>query len=261
MTFLSNSRDLALASIVSCIGWSAQAAPVDMTTLTTNIAVAIDSNDLRVAFEGLAATPATAFMAPISSTRKFSGSFDFDLQFQGNGLQGEGLSFLIQNDPAGAHVLGNPGDQLGAGLIQNAIGIGFQSGGNNHVTIFTSTDSGGPLGGTAPLQNFPLGISADDRVHVTFDYDGTTLSFTALNQTDNQLISDSRIFDLTPLGPSVYIGFTGGTSELTSTEDISNFDFAAAAPEQSTWAMMIIGFAGIGATTYRRRRKQNLHVA
>jgi hypothetical protein len=31
-------------------------------------------------------------------------------------------------------------------------------------------------------------------------------------------------------------------------------------PEPSTWAMMILGFAGIGAMTYRRR-KQTLHVA
>jgi hypothetical protein len=29
---------------------------------------------------------------------------------------------------------------------------------------------------------------------------------------------------------------------------------AAAAPEPSTWAMMILGFAGIGAMTYRRKR-------
>jgi hypothetical protein len=29
----------------------------------------------------------------------------------------------------------------------------------------------------------------------------------------------------------------------------------AAVPEPSTWAMMILGFAGIGAMTYRRRKQ------
>jgi hypothetical protein len=28
----------------------------------------------------------------------------------------------------------------------------------------------------------------------------------------------------------------------------------SAVPEPSTWAMIILGFAGIGATTYRRRK-------
>jgi hypothetical protein len=31
------------------------------------------------------------------------------------------------------------------------------------------------------------------------------------------------------------------------------FEIAAAVPEPSTWAMMILGFAGVGAMTYRRR--------
>jgi hypothetical protein len=36
---------------------------------------------------------------------------------------------------------------------------------------------------------------------------------------------------------------------------------APAAPEPATWAMMILGFAGIGAMAYRRRRRQSVPVA
>ena len=32
-------------------------------------------------------------------------------------------------------------------------------------------------------------------------------------------------------------------------------DFLTAVPEPSTWAMMILGFAGIGFLTYRRRNQ------
>jgi hypothetical protein len=38
-------------------------------------------------------------------------------------------------------------------------------------------------------------------------------------------------------------------------------DLAAGAPEPSTWAMMLIGFAGLGFTAYRRTRKAALAAA
>jgi hypothetical protein len=44
--------------------------------------------------------------------------------------------------------------------------------------------------------------------------------------------------------------FTIGISGVNTTFD---FEAASAAPEPSTWAMMILGFVGIGAMTYRRR--------
>ena len=37
-----------------------------------------------------------------------------------------------------------------------------------------------------------------------------------------------------------------------------DFEIAAAVPEPSTWAMMVLGFAGIGAMTYRRRKSAML---
>ncbi|MDO9385021.1 MAG: PEPxxWA-CTERM sorting domain-containing protein [Hyphomicrobiaceae bacterium] len=39
------------------------------------------------------------------------------------------------------------------------------------------------------------------------------------------------------------------------------FNAVAAVPEPSTWAMMILGFAGIGFVTYRRRNKMALNAA
>src|SRR5882672_7978204 len=37
--------------------------------------------------------------------------------------------------------------------------------------------------------------------------------------------------------------------------DILQFNFAAAVPEPSTWAMMILGFAGVGLMAYRRKSR------
>jgi hypothetical protein len=37
--------------------------------------------------------------------------------------------------------------------------------------------------------------------------------------------------------------------------------FSSAIPEPSTWAMMLIGFAGLGFSTYRQTRKTALAAA
>jgi hypothetical protein len=50
------------------------------------------------------------------------------------------------------------------------------------------------------------------------------------------------------------------TSQQQASPIFDDFAISTAVPEPSTWAMMILGFAGIGAMKYRRRR-QALHVA
>ena len=41
----------------------------------------------------------------------------------------------------------------------------------------------------------------------------------------------------------------------------TNYAFTAAVPESSTWAMLLLGFAGIGFMTYRRKSKPALMAA
>ena len=60
-------------------------------------------------------------------------------------------------------------------------------------------------------------------------------------------------------------GFTTGSSLINAhinlgLTDVAHFDPNAvtpAVPEPSTWAMMILGFAGVGFMTYRRRKQSN----
>ena len=55
---------------------------------------------------------------------------------------------------------------------------------------------------------------------------------------------------------SVYFGFQPGTS-LTQTETLT-FAAAGGVPEPSTWAMMLIGFAGLGFAFRQSRRKVSM---
>ena len=68
-------------------------------------------------------------------------------------------------------------------------------------------------------------------------------------------------FQFSVLGSGNYAGGTwynpeGGTSTLQITAD-----FTAPVPEPSTWAMMILGFAGVGFMAYRRKSKPALLAA
>jgi hypothetical protein len=49
-----------------------------------------------------------------------------------------------------------------------------------------------------------------------------------------------------------------GSTVLVGYAIFASSDAVTAVPEPSTWAMMILGFAGIGAITYRRRRSAML---
>jgi hypothetical protein len=64
--------------------------------------------------------------------------------------------------------------------------------------------------------------------------------------------------------------FGGGTAETTVESQLFGYtvglpaaqlDLSAAVPEPSTWAMMLLGFAGIGFIAYRRKSKPALIVA
>jgi hypothetical protein len=57
--------------------------------------------------------------------------------------------------------------------------------------------------------------------------------------------------------------FTDGRTEnvLLTNFDVTTGSGVSAVPEPSTWAMMILGFAGIGFAAYRRKSKPALMAA
>jgi hypothetical protein len=70
--------------------------------------------------------------------------------------------------------------------------------------------------------------------------------------------SKSRFYSITLQARQVVFAFTYDLAKarLTPTPGIAALDFASpAVPEPSPWAMMILGFAGLGLAGYRRSRK------
>ena len=122
---------------------------------------------------------------------------------------------------------------------------------------------------TAPVQSVDVGASS-----ILYSYNGTGSSFNAVNPNK---------FDFENLNPGFTIGnvtlstniagldlsrvtFTGSSVQIDmaglglnptqpGSSDFFNIGLTSAVPEPSTWAMMILGFAGIGFMAYRQKRR------
>lgn len=87
-------------------------------------------------------------------------------------------------------------------------------------------------------------------------FNGFVLSFTGIgpisdvtNSAGSQEPATSITFDR----DTIYLGYNGGSR---SGDALSSFDvtFSASTPEPSTWAMLLLGFAGLGFAAYRRAK-------
>jgi hypothetical protein len=151
-----------------------------------------------------------------------------------------------------------------------------------YAVTFNDPDAGGPLtGGTGILtlnettlgnllENAP---TAGESLVATVDGFAFTINSASFDQWHINLQNGSfnnlgltsvaigaHVAYLATSGGAQYrIGQTNGPDFVTSaTFTIGAPSVVTAVPEPSTWAMMILGFAGIGAMTYRRRRTATL---
>jgi hypothetical protein len=168
----------------------------------------------------------------------------------GSDLMGGNYSFGVNpffsaNQAWGANAsnnggFNNPFYNPPAGFEATSLTITFA--GLDGATI--NTDFG--TGFTRSNQTNYAGVGAWDTT-----VNGNTVTFTAgdngfLRPTDQ---FDYSVFFSKDVADDAGFGFTA-----TWTGD----SITAAVPEPSTWAMMILGFAGIGAMTFRRRKSAEL---
>jgi hypothetical protein len=120
-----------------------------------------------------------------------------------------------------------------------------------------------------------LTLNGEDRIDI--DFGANTLTFTFLNSqsrtsaafngpefTVNSGAAFGAITNITD--PSVLATLVGGKLEVNwEGDDFSRGEtvvitFANAVPEPSTWALMILGFLGVGFIAYRRRSQTSFAV-
>jgi hypothetical protein len=103
------------------------------------------------------------------------------------------------------------------------------------------------------------GVAGSGYIDI-FLYGSTTSTGSILPQPFSAYTSSEFTFAVV-VGPDIFEGSSAITS-LVQRDNSTTFDFngtfPSSVPEPSTWAMMLIGFAGIGAMAYRRKSKPAL---
>lgn len=115
------------------------------------------------------------------------------------------------------------------------------------VTQTISTNSG-----TQYALSFYLGSSSQYGIpdSITATAGGASATFTSTNLTPNSTWELETLF-FTATGSSTDISLVGNSGDkYIGLDDVA----VAAVPEPSTWAMMILGFVGVGFMAYRRKQ-------
>jgi hypothetical protein len=102
----------------------------------------------------------------------------------------------------------------------------------------------------APVTAFSLNFGTFDSYPVDFLINGQTIT----SGSTATIYQPNDFFGVTDLTPFTTVLVSSGTENLF----LNNVAFGAAVstiPEPSTWAMMILGFAGIGFLSYRGSRR------
>jgi hypothetical protein len=135
----------------------------------------------------------------------------------------------------------------------------------------TITLSALPLTGTNQVSNYTQ--SAGTLLGLTISIDGDTFTLLQKNSGTNPVVQ----FTTGALDDITYAGLAANGDSLMMTSDLvftlkktgaqetgtfsAVLDVAPAVPEPSTWAMMILGFCGIGFMAYRRKSAPTFRLA
>jgi MYXO-CTERM domain-containing protein len=187
----------------------------------------------------------------ISANTKFTATFSYlmsnsDTNMNGLGLA-DGLTFILQN--SGVNALGTAGGSLGYSPTAPSVAVALRTYTSNVIEI----DQGGFLA-SGPSQSLNLqGAQYDvtDTGTVTVSYDGAgNLSVTG-SDSGGDVINLSSTIDLSQLGGSAFIGFTGASASGSADEEITSFTLSVT-PEPATALFAIPALLALAAL---RRRK------
>ena len=138
----------------------------------------------------------------------------------------DGFTFIMQNDPRGLEALGGTGGTLGVGYqeandtvyqaITPSYGCAYDLWRNQLGWV-----SNGVVGNNVGTPN---GINIRDGIDVVVEYNGMGVIRQTITQGENVAILE-RAVDLSALGASAWVGFTGACGGLTTDQRVSNFTF------------------------------------
>ena len=185
-----------------------------------------------------------------------------------------GLALALSFSPAGAATVTFDNPALDPIVTQQPIftfstdGLTFNGGQTMAVWDSSAPNSNGSdnlinglVEGTAPVIITKTGGGIFDLISLSMAisfYDSNPTETVLINGVPITITQSLQTFTLNLLGvSSVTISAANEGEDGNGYWTADNITFAAiaAVPEPSTWAMMILGFAGVGFMTYRRRNQ------
>jgi hypothetical protein len=185
----------------------------------------VANNDTRLQLTngGLNQAGSVFWTAPIS-VQAFSTTFEFQV----SAAQGNGFTFTIQNVAPTA--LGGNSAGLGYQGIQNSVAVKFNfynylNEGSDSTGIYTNGQP--PVLPTVDLTPSGIVLGSGDSIQAQVNYDGTTLTLNLLDLVTNKTFTMSQLINIPQIvgGNAAYVGFTGGTGGLSSSQKILTWTY------------------------------------
>lgn len=194
-----------------------------------------------------------AFAFACSVSPPASATLVYDLKFDVNAAIGATNSTVTvdatftSDGPATetSNVISVPATISGVSVTGDPLLTTLFSAFENSINSFLQSFAGGSF--TYDLNSNKVTLNPEFTFVTTSPIDVTA----PFSTSGNQVFLDLGTFS-TPLGDTT-ITSLGDIRSFSATGDPISLALAAAAPEPSTWAMIILGFCGLGFMAYRRR--------
>ncbi len=195
------------------------------------------------------------------ATRVNIQSFTTDFTFQLSNPAADGVTFTIQN--VGPTALGGGGGYLGYGLIPKSVAIKFDLYNNDGEG---SNSTGLYLNGAAPtvpainLTGTGINLHSGDFMDAHITYNGTDLTMSLTDAVTLASWSTSWPINIPAIvgGDTAYVGFTGGTGGLSSSQKFTYWTYIAGPPSVPNYpagfdapGLTLNGGATLNGTTLR----------
>ncbi len=186
-------------------------------------------NDTRLQLtDGLGGEAGSAWYTTPVNIQNFTSDFTFQL----SNPAADGITFAIQNNPANINALGGNGYQLGYAPLTNSAAIKFDlynSAGEGADSTGLYLNGANPTVPSINLAGSGIDLHSDDLMSIHLAYDGTSLSMTITDVVTSAVYSTRWTVNLpSSIGSNTaYVGFTGGTGGMTSSQKILTWTFTS----------------------------------
>jgi len=177
--------------------------------------------------------------------------FSTDFTFQLSNAEADGITFTIQNSPAGAGALGPAGGGLGYGpdtpgqaaAIGQSVAVKYDlsnNAGEGQDSTGLYTDGASPTVPSTDLTASGVDLHSGDTMSVHIIYDGVILTMTITDTSVNKSFTKSWPVNIPILvdGNNAYVGFTGGTGGQTASQKIETWTFVSSPPTPQQWTFI-----------------------